>query len=144
MGMNQLVEKNLSPPRGLVCCSSRTKALAWNINIQLPCIFIHIGVGVELGSALVPELAWWIICWANVLLSRFIKSPMPDLSGMGMDIWDIGCWATAAMLHSSSVTYKMRFTKTPQKEQTKICNGIFVPPLSVRGVELSNAQRWDE
>ena len=77
------------------------------------------GVGVEFGSALVPELAWWTICCTKVLLSRFIISPMPDLSFIGMDIW-----AIAATLHNSSGKNKMRFTKTPQEEQTKTCNGI--------------------
>ena len=57
MGMNQLVEKNLSPPRGLDCCSSVTKTLAWNINIHGPRKVIIIGIGVEFGSALVPEVA---------------------------------------------------------------------------------------
>ncbi len=55
--MTQLVEKNLSPPRGLDCCVSTTNTFPWNINIQLPFIDISIGAGTEFGSALVPDVA---------------------------------------------------------------------------------------
>jgi hypothetical protein len=58
MGMNQLVEKNLSPPLGLDCCSSRRKTFAWNMSVHEPFIVISIGEGVEIGCALVPEPVW--------------------------------------------------------------------------------------
>ena len=57
MGINQFVEKNLSPPRGLDCCVSSANAFPWNINIQLPFMAISIGAGIEFGSALVPDVA---------------------------------------------------------------------------------------
>ena len=56
MGMNQFVEKNLSPPRGLDCCSSRTKTLAWNMSIHAPFLVMSMGAGVDTGSALVPDV----------------------------------------------------------------------------------------
>lgn len=55
--MNQLVEKNLSAPRALLCCWSTTNTFAWNISIHAPCVVISMGTGVEMGSALVPEPA---------------------------------------------------------------------------------------
>jgi hypothetical protein len=63
---------------------------------------------------------------------------------MGMDIWDVGCWARAAMLHNSSVKYRMRFNPTPREETGEDMQRLSVPLPSVRGVELSDAQRWDE
>src|ERR1700756_5476713 len=66
MGMNQLVEKNLSCPRGLVCCVSTRKTLAWNISIQLPFIVMSMGAGVEFGCELVPEDAWCSIASIKV------------------------------------------------------------------------------
>ncbi len=66
MGMNQLVEKNLSPPRAPLCCSSRTKTVEWNIRLHAPACIIHMGVGVELGCASVPEEACRVISWVNV------------------------------------------------------------------------------
>src|ERR1700739_4465089 len=66
MGMNQLVEKNLSCPRGLVCCVSTRKTLAWNISIQLPFMVMSMGAGVEFGCELVPEDAWCSIAWIKV------------------------------------------------------------------------------
>ena len=59
--MNQLVEKNLSPPRGLDCWRSVKKTLAWNMSIHGPLLAMSIGVGVEFGSALVPDVPWWTI-----------------------------------------------------------------------------------
>ena len=58
MGMNQLVEKNLSWPRGPLCWVSTTKALAWNISIHLPRMVMSMGTGVEFGSTLVPDVVW--------------------------------------------------------------------------------------
>src|SRR6185437_721116 len=73
IGINQLVEKNLSFPRGPLCCVSTTNALAWNISIHSPRIVISIGVGVEFGSALVPDEAWLSITSSNVLLAPPIR-----------------------------------------------------------------------
>src|SRR5215469_16844700 len=56
--INQLVEKNLSPPLALDCCSSRTNTFAWNMSIHEPFIIMSIGTEVEMGSALVPEPVW--------------------------------------------------------------------------------------
>ncbi len=58
MPINQLVEKNLSAPRGPDCCSSVTKTLAWNISVQAAFFVMSMGTGVELGWALVPEASW--------------------------------------------------------------------------------------
>ena len=77
MPMNQFVEKNLSPPRGLDCCSSSTKTLAWNINVHLPFFVMSIGAGVESGSALVPDPAWRTISCGKVSGCMVIKSVPP-------------------------------------------------------------------
>src|SRR5216684_2761089 len=81
MGMSQLVEKNLSPPRmtggvqgtlncaqvagegpvGLeaACCwVSVKKAVPWSMSIQPAWWDMIMDVGVEAGSMLVPELVW--------------------------------------------------------------------------------------
>src|ERR1700746_1351446 len=81
MGMSQLVEKNLSPPRvtggrqgalncshvagegpvwleAACCCVSVMKAAPWSMSIQLPCWDMIMDVGVDAGSMLVPELVW--------------------------------------------------------------------------------------
>src|SRR5450755_1513519 len=63
MGMNQFVEKNLSLPRVLDCCSSSTKTFAWNISIHAPFSVMSMGRGVEFGSVLVPEEPWYSISW---------------------------------------------------------------------------------
>ena len=81
MGMSQLVEKNLSPPRvtgdrqGTLNCSqvagegpvgfpaaccwvSVMKAVPWSMSIQPAWWDMIIDVGVDAGSMLVPELVW--------------------------------------------------------------------------------------
>src|SRR5438309_11794960 len=81
MGMSQLVEKNLSPPRvtggrqGALNCSqvagegpagvdaaccwiSVMKVAPWSMSIQAPGWDMIIDVGVDAGSMLVPELVW--------------------------------------------------------------------------------------
>src|ERR1700733_15000509 len=65
MGMTQLVEKSLSPPRGLDCWISARKAFPWSMSIQLPLIVMSMGDGVELGCALVPEVVCASISWAK-------------------------------------------------------------------------------
>lgn len=66
IGMNQLVEKSLSLPRGPLCCVSVMKALAWNMSVQLPCVVMSIGVGVDDGSRLVPDEAWRSMVWMRL------------------------------------------------------------------------------
>src|SRR5215469_3309783 len=56
--MNQFVEKNLSAPRGPLCCVSLINASPWNMNIQPPFCHISISKGVELGCASVPDVVW--------------------------------------------------------------------------------------
>src|SRR5690242_2264944 len=100
--MNQLVEKNLSPPLGLDCCSSRTKTFAWNMSIQAPFIVMSIGVGVEIGSALVPEPVWlkmystkfsdcMAIASRPCCMPFLFISALPGVCIPGMD----GCWGSA-------------------------------------------------
>src|SRR5262245_6900718 len=56
MGINQLVEKTLSPPRGPLCCSKLRNASPWNMNIHAPELNISMEFGTEPGCTLVPEL----------------------------------------------------------------------------------------
>ena len=81
MGMAQLVEKNLSPPRGLLCCRSVTKAFPWNIHIHAPCMLISIGIGVELGWALVPDEAW------SSISSRKLAARIDCFIGCMLGVW---------------------------------------------------------
>ena len=87
--MNQLVEKSLSAPRGPLCCVSVMKTLAWNISIHGPFIVISIGVGVETGSALVPDEA---CCWrASIMLCGCICSIMSVMPGIPAMSVPSGC-----------------------------------------------------
>src|SRR5580700_10312954 len=79
MGMTQLVEKSLSPPRGLDCWISARKAFPWSMSIQLPLIVMSMGDGVELGCALVPE----VVC-ASISCVKDWGGP---LIGMLICIW---------------------------------------------------------
>ena len=55
--MNQLGAKNLSPPRGPVCCSSVKKAIPWNMNVHAPARLWIMSMGDDRGLTLVPEAA---------------------------------------------------------------------------------------
>ncbi len=54
IGMNQLVLKTLSAPRGPVCCCEATNALPCSINIHAPLCVMSMSCGIESGFMVVP------------------------------------------------------------------------------------------
>src|SRR6185312_10893446 len=77
--MNQFVENTLSEPPSPLCCKAFRNTSPWNISIQPSFMVMSIGVGVELGSALVPHVACCVIASTNVLGCSLVLC-IPDIS----------------------------------------------------------------
>jgi hypothetical protein len=85
MGINQFTEKNLSRPRGPVCCCSTAEASPCSISIHpLGRICISIGGAPEDGSRLVPEPVWRRMFSSN------------DAAGPPIFIWARAKWVAIA------------------------------------------------
>src|ERR1700690_365919 len=115
IGIHQLVENSLSAPRGPLCWISLRNASPWNISVQPALVVMSISNGGELGSASVPEVAWWRRDSPGEAAAIFIFSvlvlsgSMPGIPGMDCDSPDMSMTGPE-VLPEAGTTRHDRFT----------------------------------
>src|SRR5450432_185768 len=116
MGMIQLVEKNLSHPRGPVCCTSATKASPWNMNVHEPFCFISIALLTDKGCASVPAVECCSIRSISDTGCMGIDGPPTWLiPGISIPVW-VSCPKTVC---NRAVSMTTAMTAAAENDDTK-------------------------